>query len=70
MAGSMFTGEPGSTSRSRMPSTDLPQAVPSGNLPVSAQRTPRNAAALNDRSSLPPMSYTIPTRVFVVSSLA
>ena len=60
---------PGSTSRSTMPSAGLPQAVlPSGSVPVSAHFTPAHAAALNERSSLPPMSKTMPTWTFDASS--
>ena len=62
-------GVPGSTSRSTMPSAGLPQAVlPSGSVPVSAHFTPAHAAALNERSSLPPMSKTMPTWTFDASS--
>src|SRR2546429_7983062 len=37
-------------------------------MPVSAHLTPFHAAALNERSSLPPMSKTMPTRILFGSS--
>src|SRR5688572_14085066 len=71
IAGSIEVGAPGSTSRSRMPRPGRPQLVlPSGSMPVSAHLTPAHAAALNERSSLPPASKTMPTRTFERSSTA
>jgi hypothetical protein len=63
MAGSMLTGVPGSTSRTTVPKPGFPQSEPSGSLPVSAHFMPFHAAALNDRSSLPPISNTMPASV-------
>src|SRR5687768_7380392 len=63
IAGSMLTGVPGSTSRTTTPSAGLPQSVPSGSLPLSAHFIPFHAAALNDLSSFPPMSNTMPASV-------
>src|SRR5260221_435775 len=61
-AGSIETGLPGSTSRRIMSNFALPQGVlPSGIMPVSAHFTPAQAAALKERSSLPPISKTMPT---------
>ena len=58
MAGSMAFGVPGSMSR-RMIGRSL-----------AARCTPSHAAALKERSSLPPMSKTIPTLIFDLSSAA
>src|SRR5258706_7062408 len=58
MAGCSEAGSPGSASRSTMGKS------------LAARVTPRNAAELNERSSLPPLSKTIPTRIFFGSPAA
>ncbi len=58
MAGSSEAGSPGSASRSTMGKS------------FAACRTPRQAAALNERSSLPPLSNTMPTWIFLGSPAA
>ena len=70
IAGSMLTGVPGSTSRSTIPRPGLPQAAPLGSVPVSAHFMPFHAAALKERSSLPPMSKTMPASIFAGSLTA
>ena len=58
MAGSSEVGSPGSASRSTMGKS------------FAARRTPFQAAALNERSSLPPLSKTMPTWILPGSPAA